>query len=124
MDSGAFPALFAAVKWSALTARRPAQSGADQRGIDLQFGQNPAQRVAVHAQFFRRLALVAPVTGQDLEDKPPLEFAHGFVVGDAACVHLGDKVVQLAFHRNLFPDPGLAGAIFQCFTAARFKQPA
>jgi hypothetical protein len=76
----------------------------------------------MHAQFLRRLALVTPVPGQHFKYEAPLEFTHGFVVRDAPCVHLGDQVVQLAFHRNLFHDPGLCRAELQVFKAQQLRR--
>src|SRR6202012_6031963 len=72
-------------------------------------------------QFLRRLALVAPVAGQDLEDEGPLEFAYRFIVGDTPRVHLGNQVVQLAFQSEpLSRIPVRAGPIDQRLAPANY----
>jgi hypothetical protein len=40
--------------------------------------------------------------GKHFQQKALFEFADGFIVGDTSGVHLGHKVIQFAFHRNLF----------------------
>lgn len=76
--------------------RRAPQAIADLRGAHVQFGQRAAQRVAVHAKLFGRLALVALVAGQNFKNVAPLELPDRLRVRDSSTVHLRDQAVQFA----------------------------
>jgi hypothetical protein len=71
------------------------------RGVDLKFGENAAESIAMHSEFFGSFALITAVGSKHFKDKAPLEFTHGFIVGDATSVHLGDQAVQFSFHSKL-----------------------
>ena len=85
----------------ALGAGRAAQAVANLGGVELEFSESTAEGVAMHAEFDRGLALISFVLDQHLEDEAPLEFTHGFVVGYAARMHLGHKVIQISSHAIL-----------------------
>src|ERR1039458_8888282 len=55
--------------------RRTLEFGTDFGQLQSQFRHRAAQRVAMHSQFFRRLALVSPVRYQHLAQILPLELA-------------------------------------------------
>ncbi len=67
---------------------RPSHAAANLRGVHVELRKGAAERVAVHAEFFRGLALVSLMLGQDFKDVPPLELSHRLVIGDACTVHL------------------------------------
>jgi len=96
-------------KWRAFAARGPAQPVTHLSRIDLQLRQHAAEGVAVNAELMGGFALVPPMAGKHFQDESPFEFAHCFVVGDPAGVHLGDKTIQLAFHREPLSNPGCTG---------------
>ena len=85
-----------------LAARRPLQAVANLFGIELQFCDRAAKRVAVHAELTSCFALVSPVMRQNLKNEAPLKLTHCLVVMNAAGVHLRHKTIQLTFHENLF----------------------
>jgi hypothetical protein len=72
----------------------------DLGGVDVKFGEDAAESIAVDAQFFGGLALVASVGGQNFEDKATFEFADRFFVCNASGMHLGHKAVQLSLQGN------------------------
>jgi hypothetical protein len=74
------------------------ETAADLRRIDMKVGDGAAERIAVHAESLRGFALVSLVVRQNFDEKALFELAHSLFVGDTAGVHLGDKVIQLAFH--------------------------
>src|SRR5215471_11243487 len=57
---------------------------AELANIQFQFSNGSAQRIAVHAQFARRLALVAFVLLKNVDDEALLEFTNRLRVQDAA----------------------------------------
>jgi hypothetical protein len=85
-------------KYRTLSAAWALEAAADLRWIDLKIGDGAAERVAVHAQRLRGFALVSLVMRQYLHEEALFELAHGFIVGNSTGVHLGHKVIQLAFH--------------------------
>src|SRR5690348_15995923 len=100
-------------KYRTFTAAGTLEAAANLRRIDLKLGDGAAERVAVHAKFLGRFALVAPVMRKHFDEVALLEFAHGFVVGDAAVMHLGHKAVQFASHvKTLFLMRGLVPLLF------------
>jgi hypothetical protein len=80
----------------ALAAGRPAHAVADLRGVHVELGQSATECVAMHAEFFGRLALVSLVLRQNFKDVALLELTNGLRVGDAGAVHLRDQTVQFA----------------------------
>ena len=79
-----------------LAAGRPAHAVADLRGVHVELGQGAAEGVAVHAEFFGGLALVALVLRQNFKDVALFELTNGLRVRDAGAVHLRDQTVQFA----------------------------
>jgi len=67
---------------------RPTHASADLRRVQVQFRQGPAQRVAVHAELRRGLALVAFVVGQYFKYVAPLELPDRIGIRNASTVHL------------------------------------
>ena len=55
----------------------------------------------MHPELRRRLALVAPVMGEDLEDIALLELLDGVGVGDTGAVHLENETVKFALQDHL-----------------------
>ena len=80
----------------ALAAGRPAHAVANLRGVHVELGQSAAEGVAVHAEFFGGLALVALVLRQNFKDVALFELTNGLRVRDAGAVHLRDRAVQFA----------------------------
>jgi len=72
-------------------ARRAAHAFAYLRGVETKLRECAAQRVAMHAEFFRGFALVATMTREHLEDVTLFELAHGVRVRDASGEHLKDE---------------------------------
>src|SRR5260221_5642287 len=70
------------------TAGRTLRAFAQRADVNLQFLHGSAERVAVHTQFARCLALVAPVLFEDRDDEPLLEFADRLRVENVAANHL------------------------------------
>jgi hypothetical protein len=56
----------------------------------------------VHAEFFRRLTLIAAVTRENLEDVLFLKFAHRVRISNTSGVHLEYEVVEFAFQSRVF----------------------
>ena len=81
--------------------RRTLEPGANFGQVQPQLCHGAAQRIAVHAQFFRRFALVPPVRHQNLAELLLLEFPNGVFEADAAGVHLGHQAVQFSSHASL-----------------------
>src|SRR6185312_17451535 len=79
-----------------LAAGRTAHAVADLRGVHVQLGKGAAERVAVHAQLFGGLALVALVVRKHFEDVTLFELANGFRIWDNGTVHLCDETIQFA----------------------------
>src|SRR5271163_1689549 len=102
--------------------RRPLQSAAYLCRVQLQFGDGPAQGVAVHTQLARGLALIAAVPRQHFQNEAFLELAYGFGISDAAGLHVCHQTVQLSLQRNL----SLAGALpgfFRRYPVVRIHYP-
>src|SRR5580704_419226 len=76
--------------WS-LADGRAAHAVANLRGVHIEFGEGAAQGVAVHAEFFGGLALVALVLSKHFKDVALLELTNGLRVGNAGTVHLCDE---------------------------------
>ena len=72
-------------------ARRAAHAFAYLRGIETKLRECAAERVAMHAELFRSLALVATMTREHLEDVTLFKLAHGVRVRDAGGEHLKDE---------------------------------
>src|ERR1051326_6635110 len=73
-----------------------------QRGdVEFEFVDGAAQRIAVHAEFARGLALVPVVFLQHGQQEAFLEFADGFGVEDSGFVHLRHESFQLILHGSL-----------------------
>lgn len=83
-----------------LASRRTLQSQLNLRGIEFEFIQGTAERVAVHAELSRSFALVALVVAQHFLDKAAAKFPDSLLVSNATGVHLHDKIIQFAFHFN------------------------
>src|SRR5271165_6554299 len=79
-------------------ARRTAGSSAQFFDVQLEFGDGPAESVAVHAELTRGFALVPVTVLQHAKNEFLLEFTDGFGISDAALVHLHDQSFQLVFH--------------------------
>jgi hypothetical protein len=86
-------------KQGPITHHRPPHAFADLRGIHIEFRKCPAERVAMHAQLRRRLALVAFVMGKNFQDVTLLELPDGVRIRYAGAVHLRDQGVQFALQR-------------------------
>lgn len=71
---------------------------ADSGCIEVKLGERAAQGVAMHAEFFRGLALVALVMCEDLQDVAPLELPESVGVWNTGTVHLRDQAIQFALH--------------------------
>jgi len=78
--------------------RRTFGTGAQRTNVDLKFLHGAAQRVPVHTQLPRRLALIAAVFFEHGYDKTLLEFPHRFRVENVAFVHLQYESFQLILH--------------------------
>src|ERR1700744_5495127 len=74
-------------------ARWAAQAALNLLGVHVQFREGAAQSVAVHAEFFGCLTLVASMTCEYFRDVTLFELAHCIGVRDASGVHLEDEVV-------------------------------
>ncbi len=57
----------------------------------------------MHAELFRRLALVSTVTRKHLQDVLLLELTHCVSIGNACTAHLEDEVGKFAFHSRSLP---------------------
>jgi hypothetical protein len=88
----------------ALAHRRTTHAIANLRRIEVEFAKGPAQRVAVHSEFFCGLALVAPMLRQHLKDVPPLELPNRLSIRDSGTMHLYDQSIQFALQNC--PHPG------------------
>ena len=84
-------------------ADRSAHSLADLHGVEAEFGERAAERVAVHVQLFGSFALVAAVVCEHLKDVPLFKLADSIGVGDTLRVHLEDEIVEIAFQCARFP---------------------
>ena len=71
---------------------------ADSGCIEVKLGERAAQGVAMHAEFFRGLALVALVMCEDLQDVAPLELPESVGIWNTGAVHLRDQAIQFALH--------------------------
>ncbi len=85
-----------ALNAGALAAGWPTHAIANLRRVHVKLSKGAAESVAVHAKLFRRLALVAFVVREHLEDVALLELTYGIRVGNAGAVHLRDESVQFA----------------------------
>jgi len=71
---------------------------AELTNVYLQLGDSTAESIAVHAQFARSAALVAPVFLKHGEYESLLELTYAFGIKNVALVHLQDECFQLIFH--------------------------
>ena len=71
-----------------LAHHRPAHAVADLGSVHIQLREGAAQRVAMHAELGRGLALIALVMGKDFEDVALLELPDRIRIGNAGTVHL------------------------------------
>ncbi len=88
-----------------------AHAVADLDGVEVEFGEGAAQRVAMHAELGGGLALIPLVVRKDFEDEALLELTYGLGVGNAGAVHLRDQYVQFALQRVAFLVAGPRGSI-------------
>ena len=86
---------------------------ADLGWIDLQLGDDAAERVAMHAQFLRGLTLIALVVRQYDEQVTAFKFPHSLFIGNTTRMHCCYKGFQFAFHKNLSLMPGMFPASFE-----------
>lgn len=84
-------------RW-AFTARWTASAVAQALHVELEFRDGAAERVPVHAELARGLALVPVVFLENRDDEPLLEFANGFGIQNAALVHLKNECFELILH--------------------------
>ena len=77
---------------------RPAHALANLGRIHTQLAEGAAEGVAMHAELFGGLALVAAMARQDLKDEALLELAHRVHVRHSCGLHSQNKMVQLALH--------------------------
>ena len=77
---------------------RLAHAATDRRRVHAQLGHRAAQRVAVHAECFGGLALIATMLRENFVEKTLLELADGVGIAHARCVHLRDEDIEIAFH--------------------------
>ncbi len=75
-----------------------AHAAANLSGVEVEFGEDAAEGVAVHSELLGGLALVAFVVGEDFEQVAALELTDSFVVGDSGAVHLHYETVEFALH--------------------------
>ena len=76
------------------------ESRRDGAPVQFQFGDHPAERVAMHSQLGRGLALVTLVMREHFEDIALFELPNGIRIGNARTVHLCDQGVQFALQRS------------------------
>lgn len=86
------------LKYRTFTAAWTLEAAANLAGVDIQLGDGTAEGVAVHAEFLSSLALVSPVMRKHFDEIALFELADGFIVGNAAVMHLGHKDIQFTFH--------------------------
>lgn len=65
-------------------------------GIEIEFGECTAKRVAVHAEFLGGFALVALVVREHLQDVALFELPNSFRIGNSRTVHLDNQTIQFA----------------------------
>ncbi len=80
---------------------RAAHAIANLRRVEIEFSEGPAERIAMHAEFFCSLALVAFMVSEHLEDVALLELLDGVRVGDSGAVHLDNDSVEFALQGHL-----------------------
>src|SRR6266567_9284657 len=83
-------------EYRTFATRRTLETGAHFGEAQFELRHGPAQGVAVHAQFLRRLTLVATVRDQHLAKVLPSELANGIIVADSAGMHLCHQAVQFS----------------------------
>src|ERR1700721_926766 len=81
-------------EYRTFAAGRTLEAGPHFGQIEFKFGHGAAERVAMDAQLFSRLALVSPVCHQDFAQILPFKIAHGIFVTNAVGVHLRYQDVQ------------------------------
>ena len=77
---------------------RTAQSLLDLCRVHVELGEGTAKCVAMHAELFCSLALVAAMAREYFEDETLFELAHSVRVRKTGGVHLKNEVVEIAFH--------------------------
>src|SRR6185312_2964228 len=97
-----------------LAAGRTAHPIADGRGVQIEFSQRAAERVAVHAEFFGSFALIALVVREDLEDVALLELANSIRIGNSGAVHLRDEAVHFALQDSVLASGSRFGMHTHC----------
>ena len=95
------------LKYRTLGMRRTLEPMTNLHGIDIQFGNGAAERVAMHAQFFCCLTLIALVVRKYCKKVTALEFTHRFSIRNTASMHRCHKDFQFAFHKYLSLIPGI-----------------
>jgi len=91
----------------AFAAGGAAHAIADLGGVHVEFSQGAAEGVAMHAELFGSLALVALVLCQHFEDVALFELANGLRIRNAGVVHLRDQTVHFALQGFLAGGPFL-----------------
>ena len=79
-------------------ARWTLDAVAELADVDLQLRNRSAERIAMHAQFPCRAALVSFVLVEHGQNEAFLEFTHALGIKNIASVHLQDECFQLIFH--------------------------
>ena len=80
-----------------------AQAALDLLGVHVELREGAAESVAVHAELFGGLALVAAMAGEDFCDETLFELTDRIGVGNAGGMHLEDEAVEFAFHVGAIP---------------------
>jgi hypothetical protein len=105
LASGSAIALSECAEYWTLGPRWALESGTHFGQLQAKLGHGAAQRIAVHSKLFGRFALVSPVCHQNFAQILSFELTHGFLVADAAGVHLCHQAIQFFSHINLLPVP-------------------
>ena len=79
-----------------LAGGRATQTAADLCRVQVELGECPAQRVAMHTELLRGLALIASVMRKHLKNIATFELPESVCVGDTGAMHLRDQAVQFA----------------------------
>jgi len=69
------------------------EAGAHFSDVEVELIHCAAECVSMHAKFVGCLALVAPVSEENLEQELPFELPNSILVTDASGMHLGDQAV-------------------------------
>src|SRR6185437_4372811 len=69
--------------------------------IQFQVSHDTAQRIAMHTQLSRCLALIAFIVPKDFLNIAAAKLANSLFIRNTAGVHLYDQIIQFAFHSDL-----------------------